>query len=175
MHAVFIMPVPKQAPIRHAIAEFEGGGGARGAVSRYTLNAKKGAKGKKHEFTMVIVKRFKIKGGRRVAVYLVFATNMSMDRAMGALEGIPTEYKKKRAIETGYRTASEARACTKSNSVSMRLFLFYLTLAPLNVWAMVNYGEDTERTRAGLLERARTRKERRAASRARGRGPKKRR
>ena len=44
MHAVFIMPVPKQAPIRRAIAEFKRG--KRGAVSKHTLNAKKGAKGK---------------------------------------------------------------------------------------------------------------------------------
>ena len=75
MHAVFIMPVPKQAPIRRAIAEFKRG--KRGAVSKHKLNAKKGAKGKMYEYTMVIVKRFKITNGRREAVYLVFATNMA--------------------------------------------------------------------------------------------------
>ena len=128
-----------------------------------------------YEYTMVIVKRFKTTDGRREAVYLVFATNMPPDNAADMLAGIPTEYKKRWAIETGYRTASETRARTKSNSVSMRLFLFYFTLTSLNVWAVVNYEADTERTRAGLLKRARTKKERRAAARARGRGPKKRR
>ena len=143
--------------------------------SQAQAQRQEGAKGKRHEFTMVIVKGFKSKGGRRVAACLVFVTNMSVDGAMDALSRIPTGYKKRWAIETGYRTAGEARARTKSNSVSMRLFLFYFTLTSLNVWAMVNDEADTERTRAGLLKRARTKKERRAAARARGRGPKKRR
>ena len=172
MYAVFIMPVPKQAPIRRAIDEFKRG--KRGAVSKHKLNAKKGSKGKMYEYTMVIVKRFKTTDGKREAVYLVFATNMPLDDAADMLASIPTEYKKRWAIETGYRTVNETRARTKSNSVSMRLFLFYFTLTSLNVWAMVNYEADTERTRAGLLKRARTKKERRAAARARGRGPKKR-
>ena len=96
-------------------------------------------------------------------------------RGDGRAVQYPNRVQEEVAIETGYRTASEARARTKSNSVSMRLFLFYFTLASLNVWAMVNYEADTERIRKGLLERARARKERRAAFRARGRGPKKRR
>ena len=63
-------------------------GRARGAVSKHKINAKKGAKGKRREFTMVVVKGFKIKGGRRVAACLVFATNMSVDGAMDALSSI---------------------------------------------------------------------------------------
>lgn len=98
-----------------------------------------------------------------------------MKKAMAALHRIPSEYKKRWAIETGYRTVNETRARTKSNSLSARLFLFYFTLTALNVLAMCNYEADTARTRAGMLERARTKKERRAASRARGRGREKKR
>ena len=89
-------------------------GGARGAVSKHKINAKKGAKGKRREFTMVVVKGFKIKGGRRVAACLVFATNMSVDGAMDALSSIPTEYKKRwrsrRGIARPARRAPAPRA-----------------------------------------------------------------
>lgn len=173
LHVHFIMPVPMHPPIRRAVAEFRAG--ERKAVSRYTVNAKKGSKGRPYEYTLIIVKRFKVKGGRRRAEYLAFATNMSVKKAMAALHRIPSEYKKRWAIETGYRTVNETRARTKSNSLSARLFLFYFTLTALNVLAMCNYEADTARTRAGMLERARTKKERRAASRARGRGREKKR
>ena len=121
---------------------------------------------------MIIVKRYVKKNGRRVAVYLVFATNMSMRKARHAIDKIPSEHKKRWAIETGYRSVNKLRARTKSNSLSARLFLFYFTLTALNVWAMVNFGADTQRTRSGLLERARTASDRRAAAQARGRGQK---
>lgn len=170
LHIFFIMPVPMQPPISRAVAEFKSG--KRKAVSRYTVNAKKGSKGRPYEYTLIIVKRFKIKGGRRRAVYLTFATNMSVKKAWAALHRIPSEYKKRWAIETGYRTVNETRARTKSNSLSARLFLFYFSMTALNVLAICNYEADTERTRAGLLERARNGRERRAAARARGRGRK---
>ena len=107
---------------------------------------------------MIIVKKFEVKNGKRLAVYLVFATNMPVRKAWKELHKIPKEYKKRWAIETGYRTVNETRARTKSNSLSARLFLFYFTMTALNVLAMCNHDADTARTRAGLLERARKRK-----------------
>ena len=168
LHLRFIMPVPMSVSIRHAVAEFKAG--RRKAVSRYTLNAKKGSKGIKYEYTMIIVKKFEVKNGKRLAVYLVFATNMPVRKAWKELHKIPKEYKKRWAIETGYRTVNETRARTKSNSLSARLFLFYFTMTALNVLAMCNHDADTARTRAVLLERARNARDRRAAARARGRG-----
>jgi len=70
---------------------------------------------------------------------------------------------------------NETRARTKSNSLSARLFSFYFSMAALNVWAMVNFEADTQRTRSGLLEMARTPGDRRAGAQVRGRGRKKRR
>ena len=78
---------------------------------------------------------------------------------MVALRRIPSEYKKRWAIETGCRT--------ESNSLSPRLLLLYFSMAALNVLAMYNYEADTERTRVGLLKRGRNRRGRRAAARAR--------
>lgn len=169
----FIMPVPMNPAIRRAIAEFKAG--KRKEVSRYKLNAKGGKGRRPWEYTMVIIKRFEIKDGRRQAVYLVFATNRSMRKAMATLSQIPSEYKKRWAIETGYRTVKETRARTKSNSLSARILFFYATIVYLNVLAIVNYDADTERTRKGLRDRSRTAGDKRAAARARGRGKKPRR
>ena len=167
MCVTFIMPVPMSPPVRRAIAEFKAG--TRKAISQYTVN--EGTAGE-YTYTMIIVKRYVKKNGRRVAVYLVFATNMSMRKARHAIDRIPSDYKKRWAIETGYRTINKSRARTKSNSLSARLFLFYFTLTVQNVWAIVNFEADTQRTRSGLLERARTPSDRRAAAQVRGRGRK---
>lgn len=167
MCVTFIMPVPMSPPIRRAIAEFKAG--TRKAISQYTVNE---GTASEYTYTMIIVKRYVKKNGRRVAAYLVFATNMSTRKARHAIDKIPSEYKKRWAIETGYRSVNKARARTKSNSLSARLFLFYFTLTALNVWAMVNFGADTQRTRSGLLKRARTEADRRSAAQVRGRGQK---
>ena len=124
---------------------------------------------------MIIVKRYVKKNGQRVAVYLVFATNMSARKARRAISRNSSEYKKRWAIETGYRTVNKSRARTKSNSLSARLFLFHFSLTIQNVWAMVNFEADTQRTRSGLLEMGRTPGDRRAAAQVRGRGRKPRR
>lgn len=173
MNIDFIMPVPMNPAVRRAIAEFRTG--KRKAVSRYTLNASGGKGGRPWEFTMVIIKRFEIKDGRRQAVYLVFATNRSVRKAMATISRIPSEYKKRWAIETGYRAVKETRARTKSNSRSARILFFYATIVYLNVLAIVNFDADTERTRKGARDRARNASDRRAAARVRGRGRKSRR
>ena len=169
MGVKFIMPVPMSPPIRRAIAEFKAK--KRGPVSRYTINGGKGRGGrKKYTYNLIIIQRFRTENGRRVAYYLAFATNLPAKKAEAALHRIPSEYKKRWAIETGYRTVNETRARTKSNSAAARLFLFYFSLAALNVWAIVNFAADTARTREGLRARARSDRDRRAAAQARGRG-----
>ncbi len=167
MCATFIMPVPVPPPVRRAIAEFKAG--TRKAISQCTAN---GGTAGECTYTMIIVNRYVKKNGRRVAAYLVFATNMSTRKARHAIAKIPSEYKERRAIETGYRSVNKARARTKSNGLSARLFLLYFALTAPDVQAMVNFGADTQRTRSGLLEGARTEADRRSAAQVRGRGQK---
>lgn len=167
MGVKFIMPVPMSPPIRRAIAEFKAK--KRGPVSRYTINGKGGGR-KKYTYNLIIIQRFRTENGRRVAYYLAFATNLPAKKAEAALHRIPPEYKKRWAIETGYRTVNETRARTKSNSAAARPFLLYFSLAALNVWAIVNFAADTARTRMGLRARARSDRDRCAAAQVRGRG-----
>ena len=101
---------------------------------------------------MIIVKRYVKKNGRRVAVYLVFATNMPARKARRAMSKDPLRVQKALGHRDGVRTANKSRACTKSNSLSARLFLFYFSMVVQNVWAMVNFEADTQRTKSGLLE-----------------------
>jgi len=84
----FIMPVPRSSPIRRAIAEFKAG--TRKAISRYTVN--EGTAGE-YTYTMIIVKKYEVKNGKRVAVYMVFATNMSARKAKRAISSIPSRTK----------------------------------------------------------------------------------
>ena len=166
----FIMPVPQRPPIRRAIEEYKAK--KRKRVSKYTVTA---GNGDTFECTLVIAKKWETvkKGkdkGKRVAVYLVYATNMPMGMARRAIKGIPAAYKRRWAIETGYRCVEGIRARTKSNCVQARVFLFFFTMTVNNVWAMQNHAADIERARLRKEESARTLAQRRAAARFRG-GP----
>ena len=164
----FIMPVPHRAPIRRAVEEYKAG--KRKRVSKYTVTA---GNGDEFVHTLLIsekveiVKRGKDKGKRKT-VYLVYATNMPMGAARRAVKAIPAAYKKRWAIETGYRVVEKIRARTKSNCTQARIFMFFFTMTINNVWAMENHAADVERARLRRAERAKNRAQLRAAARLRG-------
>ena len=164
----FIIPVPQRPPIKRAIGEYKARKRAR--VSKYTVTAGNGGT---LTHTLIIIEKREIakKGkdkGKLRAVYLVYATNMPVGLARKAIKEIPAAYKKRWAIETGYRVVEKIRARTKSNCTQARIFLFFFTMTVNNVWALQNHAADIERARLRKEEKARTRAQRRAAARLRG-------
>ena len=92
----FIMPVPRSSPIRRAIAEFKAG--TRKAISRYTVN--EGTAGE-YTYTMIIVKKYEVKNGKRVAVYRVFATTCPRGRRSAPSPASPSRTKSARPSRHG--------------------------------------------------------------------------
>ena len=134
MDQKFLMPAVKNKAIKKLIKEYSVG--KRGPVSRYTIQ------GKNHKatITIAIVKRKDaVETDPIEDQYLAFATNASMQDAMANLANLPTEYKKRWGIETGYRCAKQVRPKTCSRNPSYRLFLFYFTMILYNVWTIVNH------------------------------------
>ena len=162
----FIMPVPQRPPVRRAVDEYRAR--KRKRVSKYTVTS---STGETFEVTLIIVERRElVKGGKgkRKSVYLVYATNMPTGMARRAVKAIPSAYKERWAIETGYRCVEKIRARTKSNCAQARIFLFIFTMTANNVCAIENHAADIEGARLRKEERARTRAQRRAAARIRG-------
>ena len=126
--------------IKRALAEYEDG--KRAAVSEYIV------KSGRAKFTGIpaFVKKTKTKadGTREGAVLPSFST-LPRHRLEAALRALPSEMKKRRMHESGFRVAKTSRPMTASNNPSIRAFMFWASLAAANMWAMTDHGAGIER------------------------------
>ena len=137
----FIMPAVKRDGIKNAILEYHRR--KRKAVSRYTMTNKNG---ESFTFTLIIKKAKKKekkdtdkKISKEKAItdkYVVFATNIPLQRAIQEVNLIPKEYKKRWGVETAYRQVEEICPWTTSRNADYRRILFYTSLCMFNMWAI---------------------------------------
>ena len=117
----FLMPAKKNSRIKDAILQYVNGN--RESISPYTI---KSVSGHIESFTLVILPN---KNARKksniIDQYVVFATNISPKEISQNIQNIPTDYKKRWGIETGYACVGRFRPKTTSSNQSIRLLYFY--------------------------------------------------
>ena len=132
----FITPAKKTQPIIRKIEEHIRG--ECGPITKYTMNS---ADGGSFTFDLVIVEKEPTKKKNEslkaaVKRYVVFATNVRYRSVKDMLERIPEEYRARWGIETAFRVIKSVAAMTTSNSATIRLLLFYLSIIVVNLWAI---------------------------------------
>ena len=130
----FLMYAKMTPGIKRALAECEDG--KRAAVSVYIV------KSGRVMFTGILafVKKTKTKAdGTREEAVLPFFSSLPRHRLEAALRAPPSEMKKRRMHESGFRVAKTSRPMTASNNPSIRAFMFWASLAAANMWAMTDH------------------------------------
>lgn len=132
-HDTFLMPARKTPGIKKAIEEFVSGN--RESISQYTIRS-----ASKHveSFTLVIISKPNSKKSNITDQYVVFATNVRINKIFWNLHTIPEEYRKRWGIETGYACVGKFRPRTTSRNHSMRFICFFYPLILFNVWIIAN-------------------------------------
>lgn len=129
----FLMPAKKTARVKDAIMEYVNGD--RKSISQYTI---KSASGHVESFNLVILPNKNAKKSNIIDQYVVFATNISPKEISQNIRNIPTDYKKRWGIETGYACVGRFRPKTTSSNQSIRLLYFYYSLILYNAWIIAN-------------------------------------
>ena len=139
-HHTFLMPAVKNAIIKKNIIKFHDGKAE--AVSSHTM---KNNKGQEFTFTLVIrkSKKYNDPDAKIIEKYVVFATNLSHERAIKEIEMLPKAYRRRWGIETGYRQLEQFRPRTSSRNHLFRIFLFFISIFMRNMWALTRYDEVT--------------------------------
>ena len=133
-HLRFLMPATRTAGIKKAITEFVDG--QRESISRYTMTS---SSGHVESFTLVIMpNRNPRRKSDLTEQYIVFATNIPAREISGNIHRIPSDYKKRWGIETGYACVGRLRPKTTSKNRSIRLLYFYYSLILYNAWVIAN-------------------------------------
>ena len=145
----WIMPMHKNAKVKRFIREHDGG-----KLPRAVEYAMLGAGGRSVTFALLMVKKAANKGkgkgkdgdgdgdGDAVSRYVVFATNVRVEDADAAIESIPEEYRKRWGIETGNKVVKGITGITTSNSIVLRLLLFFVPILAYNLWRIARFAAD---------------------------------
>ncbi len=135
------MPAVKNAIIKKNIIKFHDGKAE--AVSSHTMKNKDG-----QEFTFTLVirksKKYDDPDTKIIEKYVVFATNLSHERAIKEIEMLPKAYRRRCGIETGYRQLEQFRPRTSSRNHLFRIFLFFISVFMRNMRALTRYDEVTQ-------------------------------
>lgn len=130
----FLMPAKKTPRIKDAIIEYVNGN--RESISQYKI---KSASGHIESFTLVILPNKNAKNKSNITdQYITFATNVSPKEVSYNIQNIPTDYKQRWGIETGYACVGRFRPKTTSSNQSIRLLYFYYSLILYNAWIIAN-------------------------------------
>jgi len=130
----FLMPAKRTPRIKKAIEEFVSGD--RKSISNCMI---KSASGHVESFTLVIQPNKNAKNKSNVTdQYITFATNISPKEISYNIQNIPTDYKQRWGIETGYACVGRFRPKTTSSNQSIRLVYFYYSLILYNAWIIAN-------------------------------------
>ena len=116
----FLMPARKTPGIKNAIEQFVSGD--RESISQYTIRS-----ASKHveSFTLVILPNPNVTKPSITDQYVVFATNVPMNKIFWNLHTLPEEYRKRWGIETGYACVGRFRPRTTSKNHAMRFMCFF--------------------------------------------------
>jgi putative transposase len=131
----FIMPVVKNDKVKRAMLDYDKGEPAK----RFTL----GDRGKSVSFNLAVYPRPKEHLPRKKKpsvydLYFGFATNLPRSLAAELPAFIPSEYRRRWGIETGYRVQGNAEAKTTSKNYTVRLLYRMTSVLLYNVWHYAN-------------------------------------
>ncbi len=131
----WITPMHENAKAERLTREHDGGNLPRAV--EYTMH---GAGGRSVTFTLLMVKKAANKGkgkgkgkdgdgdGDAVSRYVAFAASMRVEDADAAIESIPEECRKRWGIEAGIKVVKGITGTATSNSIALRLVLFFVPL-----------------------------------------------
>lgn len=130
----YVIAVPKSEPIKKYVVAFHNGTG--GAIVRHTVKS-----GKDSEEVMLLIHRRKDADKYQDIhdKYIVLAFSGNYESAEDIIADIPEEYRRRWAIETGYRNIGNMRAKTRSMAPGVRMFLFMFSATMANFWAISNW------------------------------------
>jgi hypothetical protein len=131
----FIMPAVKNNKVKQSIRKYK-----EGPVKRFIL----GNRRKNVSFNLAIYPRpeQRIPKKKKLAVhdlYFGFATNLPKSLAANIPAFIPSEYRRRWGIETGYRVQGNVKAKTTSKKYPVRLLYQLTSVLLYNVWHYANF------------------------------------
>ena len=109
--------------------------GNRKSVSEYRIHS---GSGHIESFNLVIIPSLNPRASNIEERYIVFATNIAPREISKNIEEIPSQYKRRWGIETGYACVGRFRPKTTSRNQSIRLLYFYYSLILYNAWIIAN-------------------------------------
>jgi len=131
----FIMPAVKNNKVKQTIRNYK-----EGPVKRFVL----GNRRKNVSFNLAIYPRpeQRLPKKKKLTVYDLyfgFATNIPMSSAANIPAFIPSEYRRRWGIETGYRVQGSVKAKTTSKDYRLRLAYQMTSVLLYNVWHYANF------------------------------------
>lgn len=132
----FIIPAVKNSTIKEAMQNYD----AAQPTKRFTLGNKK----KNVAFNLYLYKRpaDQLPKKKKLAVsdfYFGFATNLPRSYVASLPMFIPSEYRCRWGIETGYRVQDNAQAKTTSVNYNFRLLYQMVSVLLYNIWHYANF------------------------------------
>ena len=132
----FIIPAVKNDTVKEAMQNYD----EKQPAKRFTLgNKRRGV-----TFNLYLYKRsaLQLPKKKKLTVsdlYFGFATNLPRSYAIKLPSFIPSEYRRRWGIETGYRVQDNAQAKTTSTNYKLRLIYQMTSVLLYNVWHYANF------------------------------------
>lgn len=132
----FIIPAVKNNAVKQTMLNYD----EKQPAKRFTL----GNKRRSATFNLYLYKRYveQLPKKRKLTVsdlYFGFATNLPRSLAIKLASFIPSEYRRRWGIETGYRVQDNALAKTTSTNYKLRLVYQMTSILLYNVWHYANF------------------------------------
>lgn len=136
LEVYFIIPAVKHDTVKEAMLNYDD----KQSAKRFIL----GNKRKSICFTLYLYKRpsMQLPKKKKLNVsdlYFGFATNLPRSLAIKLPSFIPSEYRRRWGIETGYRMQDNAQAKTTSTNYKLRLIYQMTSVVLYNVWHYANF------------------------------------
>ena len=136
LEVYFIIPAVKHDTVKEAMLNYDD----KQSAKRFIL----GNKRKNICFTLYLYKRSSMQLPKKKKLnvsdlYFGFATNLPRSLAIKLPSFIPSEYRRRWGIETGYRVQDNAQAKTTSTNYKLRLIYQMTSVVLYNVWHYANF------------------------------------
>ncbi len=130
----FLMPCILHDGIKEAVIEYAGG--ERKRVSRYEM----GPKESRVSFALVMLPKAGASKQETdpLKKFIPFASNMPWKKIIWNVRRLPTDYRMRWGIESGYTGIEQFRARTTSRNHSLRLLYFFYSMVLYNAWLLAN-------------------------------------